>query len=221
MPNLKAVLFDLDGTLIDTAPDFIRVVHQLLREDNRPLIAEERIRATVSAGSRALIQLAYDLEPGHADVEPLRERLLTLYEQGIAIDSKPFAGINELLKKLGEHRIPWGISTNKPEYYTRLLMEQLPLDPMPAIVLSPDQVPNAKPAPDSLFIACDHIGCQVEEAIYIGDHERDIQCGQRASMPTIAAAYGYIPEGESAHDWNADHVVDHAEEIWPLIEERL
>lgn len=221
MPNLKAVLFDLDGTLIDTAPDFIRVVNQLLKEDERPLITEDRIRATVSAGSRALVQLAYDLEPGHEAIEPIRERLLELYERELAVDSQPFAGINELLKKLGEHNIPWGISTNKPEYYTRLLMEQLPLNPQPAIVLSPDQVPNAKPAPDSLFIACDHIGCKVEEAIYIGDHERDIQCGKRANMPTIAAAYGYIPEGESASDWNADYLVDHAEDIWPIIEKLL
>ncbi|MCV6621501.1 MAG: HAD-IA family hydrolase [Cellvibrionaceae bacterium] len=221
MTKLKAVLFDLDGTLIDTAPDFIRVVNQLLAEDNRPAISDESIRATVSAGSRALVQLAYNLQAGEEQVEAIRERLLKLYEQQLAIDSKPFAGINELLKKLGEHNIAWGISTNKPEYYTRLLMEQLPLDPSPAIVLSPDQVPNAKPAPDSLLIACEHIGCSVEEAIYIGDHERDIESGKRAGMPTIAAAYGYVPVGESAEDWKADYTIQSAHDIWPIIKELI
>ncbi|WP_299978115.1 HAD-IA family hydrolase [uncultured Pseudoteredinibacter sp.] len=221
MSKLKAVLFDLDGTLIDTAPDFIRVVNQLLAEDKRPAISDESIRATVSAGSRALVQLAYNLNAGDEQVEAIRERLLKLYEQQLAIDSRPFEGINELLNKLGEHNIAWGISTNKPEYYTRLLMEQLPLDPSPAIVLSPDQVPNAKPAPDSLLIACEYIGCSVEEAIYIGDHERDIESGKRAGMPTIAAAYGYVPVGESAEDWNADYTIQSARDIWPIIRELI
>lgn len=221
MPSLKAVLFDLDGTLIDTAPDFVRVVNQLLKEDGLSPICENRIRQNVSAGSRALVQLAYQLHADDPKVESIRQRLLDLYEQELAVASKPFDGIIELLAKLGDHNIPWGISTNKPEHYTRLLMEQLPLTPQAAIVLSPDQVPNAKPAPDSLIIACEHIGCDTTEAIYIGDHQRDIECGQRAHMPTIAAAYGYIPEGESASDWNADYQVDHASQIWPILKDLL
>lgn len=219
MAQLKAVLFDLDGTLIDTAPDFIYVVNELLAQDKLPPLDQALIRATVSDGSRALIRLAYQLEEDDAKIEPLRQRLLSLYENNIATHSRPFAGINDLLAKLAENNIVWGISTNKPEFYTSLLMAQLRMDPPPAIVLSPDQVPNAKPAPDSLFIACDAIGCNVNEAVYIGDHLRDIDCGRNAGMPTIAAAYGYIPPGQSASEWKADHIIDHADEIWPLLQE--
>lgn len=218
MPKLKAVLFDLDGTLIDTAPDFIFVVNKLLQEDSKAAIDPALIRATVSDGSRALIRLAYELQEGDPRIDPLRQRLLDLYEQHIAEHSRPFEGVQALLDNLGAADIPWGISTNKPEFYTRLLMAQLKLNPAPAIVLSPDQVPNAKPAPDSLFIACEHIGCEPAEAIYIGDHLRDIDCGRRADMPTIAAAYGYIPPGQSASDWQADHIVSHAADIWPLLQ---
>lgn len=218
MAVLKAVFFDLDGTLIDTAPDFVHVVNTMLLQDKRPLIAEEDIRNTVSDGSRALIKLAYQIDESDSKFEALRQRLLDLYEQNIAINSKPFPGINDLLQKLGQHDIAWGIATNKPEHYTRLLMQQLQLEPAPVIVLSPEQVPQAKPAPDSLYIACQAADCTVKQAVYIGDHKRDIDCGINAGMKTITAAYGYVPKDDDVKQWNADFIANSASELWPLIE---
>ena len=219
MSNLKAVFFDLDGTLIDTAPDFIYVVNKMLADADLPLLAEAQIRNTVSEGSRALITLAFGLRETDPGFSEKRQQLLDLYEQHLAENSRPFPGINDLLTELGQRNIAWGIATNKPEHYTSLLMQQLNLEPAPVVVLSPDQVPNAKPAPDSLYICCEAADCAINEAVYIGDHKRDIDCGKNAGMTTIAAAYGYIGEGDSAESWQADHLVTEAKDIWPLLQE--
>lgn len=218
MAVLKAVFFDLDGTLIDTAPDFVFVVNTMLKQDNLAPVAEEDIRNTVSDGSRALIRLAYKIDESDPKFESLRQRLLDLYEQNIAVNSQPFPGINDLLKKLDQHDIAWGIATNKPEHYTRLLMQQLQLESAPVIVLSPEQVPQAKPAPDALFFACQAADCTINQAVYIGDHKRDIDCGINAGMKTITAAYGYVPKDDDITHWNADFIVNSAKELWPLIE---
>lgn len=214
-------MFDLDGTLLDTAPDFIAVVNQLLIENERDELPHETIRACVSNGSRALIMMAFAIEETHEDFHPLRERLLELYLQHIAVFTKMFPGIQDLLNKLAEHNTPWGIATNKPAAYTVPLMEQLNIQPEPVIVLCPDHVKDAKPHPESLFLAAETIGCKAEEIIYVGDHHRDIECGRRAGSITIAAAYGYIEDEISVEDWQADYRVDHAEDLWPIIEKYL
>ncbi len=214
-------MFDLDGTLLDTAPDFIAVVNQLLIENERDELPHETIRACVSNGSRALIMMAFAIEETHEDFHPLRERLLELYLQHLAVFTKMFPGIQDLLNKLAEHNTPWGIATNKPAAYTVPLMEQLNIQPEPVIVLCPDHVKDAKPHPESLFLAAETIGCKPEEIIYVGDHHRDIECGRRAGSITIAAAYGYIEDEISVEDWQADYRVDHAEDLWPIIEKYL
>jgi N-acetyl-D-muramate 6-phosphate phosphatase len=219
--KIRAVMFDLDGTLLDTAPDFIAVVNQLLVEKERDELPHETIRACVSNGSRALIMMAFAIEETHEDFHPLRERLLELYLQHIAVFTKMFPGIQELLNKLAERNIPWGIATNKPAAYTVPLMEQLNIQPEPVVVLCPDHVKDAKPHPESLFLAAETIGCTPEEIIYVGDHHRDIECGRRAGSITIAAAYGYIEDEISVDDWQADYRVDHAEDLWPIIEKYL
>jgi N-acetyl-D-muramate 6-phosphate phosphatase len=219
--KIRAVMFDLDGTLLDTAPDFIAVVNQLLVEKERDELPHETIRACVSNGSRALIMMAFAIEETHEDFHPLRERLLELYLQHVAVFTKLFPGIQDLLNKLAERNIPWGIATNKPAAYTVPLMEQLDIQPEPVVVLCPDHVKDAKPHPESLFLAAETIGCTPEEIIYVGDHHRDIECGRRAGSITIAAAYGYIEDEISVEDWQADYRVDHAEELWPIIEKYL
>ena len=178
------------------------------------------MRASVSNGSKALITLAFDVEESHADFNPLRSRLLELYTQHIAVFTKPFPGIQQLLDKLAEQNIAWGIATNKPAAYTVPLMEQLNMQPAPQIVICPDHVQDSKPHPESLFLAARELGCAAEEIIYIGDHLRDIECGKRAGSITIAAAYGYVGE-EDIDSWQADYRVEHAEEIWPIIEKYL
>ncbi|MGV8837446.1 HAD family hydrolase [Cellvibrio sp.] len=219
--SIRAVMFDLDGTLLDTAPDFIVVVNQLLAEQQRPALAAETIRAGVSNGSKALIKLAFAIDESNEQFEPLRHRLLELYLAHIAVYTIPFPGINELLDKLADNNIAWGIATNKPATYTLPLMAALDIHPAPLSVICPDHVARSKPDPESLFLASKQLGCAPDEIIYIGDHKRDIDCGKGAGSITIAAAYGYVDEGDDPINWNADYCVNHANEIWPIIEKYL
>jgi phosphoglycolate phosphatase len=218
---IRAVIFDLDGTLLDTAPDFVVVVNQLLAEQQRPSLAADTIRAGVSNGSKALIRIAFSIDETNTQFEPLRQRLLELYLAHIAVYTIPFPGINELLDKLADNKIAWGIATNKPATYTLPLMAALDIQPAPASVICPDHVARSKPDPESLFLASKQLGCAPDEIIYIGDHRRDIDCGKGAGSITIAAAYGYIDEGDDPASWNADYCVHHANEIWPIVEKYL
>ena len=218
---IRAVMFDLDGTLLDTAPDFIVVVNQLLAEQARPILAASTIRAGVSNGSKALIKLAFAIDESSEQFEPLRLRLLQLYLAHIAVYTSLFPGINALLNKLADNNIPWGIATNKPATYTLPLMAALDIQPAPVSVICPDHVARSKPDPESLLLAGKQLGCSPAEIIYIGDHKRDIDCGKGAGSVTIAAAYGYIDEGDDPANWNADYCVNHADEIWPIIAKHL
>ena len=218
--KIRAVMFDLDGTLLDTAPDFVAVVNKLLVENKRDELPHDTIRAGVSNGSKALVTLAFAIEETHENFQPLRARLLELYTQHISVFTKPFPGIQQLLDNLEKNKIPWGIATNKPAVYTVQLMDELNMQPAPAIVICPDHVKDSKPHPESLFLAAKELGCAAEEIIYVGDHKRDIECGQQAGSITIAAAYGYVGN-EDIQTWQADYYVDHAEEIWPIIEKHL
>jgi phosphoglycolate phosphatase len=217
--TIKAVLFDLDGTLIDTAPDFIVVLNRLLEEEGRPPLPEQPIRDTVSSGAKALVKLAFKLKETDPEFERLRLRLLELYSDHLAVYSKPFDGIELLLHQLTEHKLHWGIATNKPEVYTTPLLQQLKLSP--ASVICPDHVQERKPHPESLQLAGEQLGCSPAEMIYIGDHQRDIECGRRAGAITITARYGYIEAQDQPESWQADHIVDSADELWPIIEAYL
>lgn len=219
--TIRAVMFDLDGTLLDTAPDFVVVVNQLLSEQGRPTLPDEIIRAGVSNGSKALIKLAFGIDEAHTTFEPLRQRLLELYLQHIAVYTKPFPGIENLLEKLAQHQLAWGIATNKPAAYTLPLMAALNMQPAPASVICPDHVRRSKPDPESMLLASTQLGCKPQQIIFVGDHKRDIDCGRDAGSITIAAAYGYVDEGDDPASWNADHCVNHADEIWPIIQQYL
>ncbi|WKT61955.1 HAD-IA family hydrolase [Microbulbifer thermotolerans] len=215
---MKAVLFDLDGTLFDTAPDFIRVLNQLRREEQLPPLPDSEIRAVVSNGARALVTLGFGTDENHPTFEGLRQRLLDLYLAHLAEKTQPFPGIEPLLHRLSERGIAWGIVTNKPEAYTTRLMRAFSHLPTPGAVICPDHVANRKPDPEPILLACQQIGCRPEEAIYAGDHERDIAAGRAAGLPTIACSYGYIDNGDDPARWGADHLVHSAEEIWPLLQ---
>lgn len=219
--KVRAVMFDLDGTLLDTAPDFIVVVNQLLLEEKRSELASEIIRAGVSNGSKALIALTFGITEEHQDFERLRLRLLELYLAHIAVHTALFPGIESLLNQLADKNIAWGIATNKPAAYTLPLMAALNIQPAPMSVICPDHVARSKPDPESLFLASEQLGCTPEEIIYIGDHKRDIDCGKGAGSITIAAAYGYLDTCDSVANWNADYCVNHADEIWPIVEKYL
>lgn len=211
--RLKAVLFDLDGTLLDTAPEFIDVVNQLRLEHDQGPLARETIRKQVSNGARAMVTLALGLGEDHPDFESKRLRFLDIYQQHLGSATVLFPGIQDLLQQLDSAGICWGISTNKPSYLTIPLLETLALQPAPGSVVCPDDVSHPKPHPESLYLNCRQLGCQPHETVYIGDHQRDIQAGRNAGIYTIAAAYGYLAEGEAASDWGANSIASRGQEL--------
>ncbi len=217
----KAIMFDLDGTLLDTAPDFTEALNQLLKEENKEPVASTKIRQAVSNGSKALIALGFNIPEDHLKFDQYRQRLLDLYTENIAQYTQLFPGMQEVLNKISHCNIPWGIATNKPELYTNHLLKQLNIKPECALVICPDHVNKPKPHPESLIKAAEAFSCSTDEIVYIGDHIRDIECGKNANATTIACGYGYINENENIFDWHADHVVQHATEIWPIIEQAL
>ena len=214
--SIRAVVFDLDGTLLDTAPDFVVVVNKLRQQEGLAPLNETVIRNCVSNGARALITLAFGLNESDAGFETLRQRLLDLYLEHLGEDSAPFDGIGELLIFLRQQQLSWGIATNKPECYTTPLLKALNINA--DCVICPDHVANSKPHPESMHLAASLLCCNAEEIIYVGDHARDIECGRDAGCPTIAAAYGYIDHPDQAKQWNATHTVDHAREIIPIVQ---
>ncbi len=216
---IKAVVFDLDGTLLDTAPDFIYVLNALRAEENLPPLDETAIRNTVSEGARALVTLGFGLQEGEEGFEPLRLRLLDSYTRHLAIKSAPFDGINELLAFIDTKQLAWGIATNKPEMYTTPLLAALALKP--GCVICPDHVAQRKPHPESMYLAASQLGCEPEQIVYVGDHARDIECGRQAGCPTIAAAYGYINDPAEVDSWQATHRVNHAADIIPILQAYL
>ncbi|MFV8781713.1 HAD family hydrolase [Microbulbifer sp. SA54] len=216
---MKAVLFDLDGTLFDTAPDFVVVLNQLREQEQLPPLADTTIREVVSNGARAMVRLGFGVDEGESGFDNLRQRLLDLYLAHLAHHTVPFPGIELLLNQLADIGIAWGVVTNKPSAYTIPLMRAFAHLPTPGAIICPDDVTNRKPDPEPILLACSRIGCQPGEAIYVGDHERDIMAGRAAGMPTIACSYGYIDSDDDPASWNADHLVHDAGEIWPLLQQ--
>ncbi|WP_226664807.1 HAD family hydrolase [Microbulbifer aggregans] len=216
---MKAVLFDLDGTLFDTAPDFVVVLNQLREQEQLPPLADTTIREVVSNGARAMVRLGFGVDEGESGFDDLRQRLLDLYLAHLAHHTVPFPGIELLLNQLADIGIAWGVVTNKPSAYTIPLMRSFAHLPTPGAIICPDDVTNRKPDPEPILLACNRIGCQPGEAIYVGDHERDIMAGRAAGMPTIACSYGYIDSDDDPASWNADHLVHDAGEIWPLLQQ--
>lgn len=218
---LKAVIFDLDGTLLDTAPDFCTTVNLLRREEGLDHLPDEQIRCVVSNGARALVNMAFGLEFEAPGFDRLHQRLLAIYSEQLAVKTRPYPGIQESLSLLADRDIPWGIVTNKSHTYTQPILKALALDPAPGTVICPEDVSKTKPHPESLLLACQHLNCDASEAIYVGDHQRDIDCGKAAGSRTVAAAYGYVGEGICASDWRADHLIHSAHELIGVIEQYL
>lgn len=215
--TLKAVIFDLDGTLVDTADEFIPAVQGLRAEHGHPAMDPQRIRASVSNGARALVSLGLDMPEDAPEFESNRLRLLELYSEVLGTLAAPYPGIETLLARLHERGITWGIATNKPRIYTEALLARLAIQPPPGSVVCPDDVGNRKPHPESLYRNCRDLQCAPHEAIYIGDHLRDIEAGRRAGMYTIAAAYGYIEPGDDPLLWGANAHAQRSDELLELI----
>nr|WP_298372640.1 HAD-IA family hydrolase [uncultured Halomonas sp.] len=198
----QALLFDLDGTLIDTAPDLARATNALRDHHGLEALPFEMIRPEVSNGGSALVTLALGLEQDHPDHAAARTYLLEAYGQGVAIESRVFEGLERLLECWAKPPRSWGIVTNKPRAYAAPLIDALDLHP--GVLLCADDLPVRKPDPEPLWEAARRLDVAVKECWYIGDHIRDMQAARAAGMRAIAVGYGYIDENEDRQSWNAD-----------------
>lgn len=208
---MKAVLFDLDGTLIDTAADFIRILQGMCREKGCAVVDAGLIRTQVSEGARAMVKLVYP----ELDVEdPVflahRQRFLDVYGADIAVDTDLFEGMYPLLEELESHQIPWGIVTNKPRWLSESLLQALNLTERCAVLVCPEDVSKTKPDPEPMYLAAKTLQLDPKDCMYVGDHPRDIDAGRNADMYTVLAAYGYLPlqYKDDLTAWRADCIVD-------------
>ena len=215
--RLEAVVFDLDGTLLDTAPEFVEAVRQLRAEHSLPPLPDTEVRRVVSDGARAMVALALNMSPDDEGFEPQRLRFLQIYEQGLGGATRPYPGIAGLIGELAERGIPWGVSTNKPSYLTDPLLQAVALQPPPGSVVCPDHVARPKPDPEPLLLNAAQLGADPANTVYVGDHRRDIEAGRAAGMYTVAAAYGYIHEPAEPATWGADGIAGSGEELAALV----
>ncbi|KPP97146.1 MAG: phosphoglycolate phosphatase [Marinobacter sp. HL-58] len=216
MPS--TVLFDLDGTLIDTAPDFIRCLNELRQAHGLPPLLAPHIRRSVSNGARAMIRVGFGLEPEHPDYLAKHTAFLDLYEAGVAVETTLFEGVEGILNDLEARGIPWGIVTNKPVRFAAPLIQALGLEERCATLICPDHVTHRKPHPEALLLACREVGANPAAGVYVGDHERDIEAGRNAGMKTIAVRYGYIEQPECVDLWQADIVADTVSDLAKLLQ---
>lgn len=206
--KIRTVLFDLDGTLADTAPDLAYALNTVLEECGRHPLSYDVIRPIVSHGTNALIYLGFELEPNDEGFDAIRDRLLEIYSANIARETNLFPGMETVLSTLEAHGISWGVVTNKPGYLTDPLMKALNLYERAGCVVSGDTTSKSKPHPEPMFYAALMIGCEPEQCLYVGDAQRDIEAGRNAGMPTLAALFGYVGEHDSPQDWGADASID-------------
>ncbi len=207
-PPLQAVLFDLDGTLIDTAADMAHALSRLCAEQGQPPLEYDLIRSEVSHGARAMITLAFD-EPEDSDrFEQLRQRFLDIYRDNLHVDTTLFPDMDRVLSILETGNIPWGIVTNKPSWLTLPLLTSMQLKHRAATVVCADTAGAAKPDARPILNACNEVGVAPQHGIYVGDDQRDVEAAHNAGMSCIALRCGYIRRGQNPDEWGADRVMD-------------
>lgn len=212
----NAVFFDLDGTLVDTAPDMVAVLHDLQKECGVDLTPYQHARSYVSNGSMGLLSVGFPgLEFDFGD--EMHQRFLERYAEMVCVESTVFAGLPEMLDELDALGLPWGVVTNKPHQLTEPLLTALRLAERSVCAISGDTLSVRKPDPAPVLLACDLAGVDPATAIFVGDAERDIEAGQRAGTATIAAAYGYVTEDDDPREWDADVIATSTEELAQIV----
>jgi 2-phosphoglycolate phosphatase len=206
--GLRAVLFDLDGTLLDTAPDLGHAANVMRERRGMPPLEEAIYRPRASSGARGMIEAAFGLTPAHPEYEAYRTEYLDLYGEVMRRRTKPFDGVPELIEALAQASLPWGVVTNKVERFALPLTASLPLFASAATIIGGDTTPHAKPHPAPLLEAARRLGVPAQACVYVGDDERDIEAGRAAGMPTVAVRWGYLGVGADVDAWGANAVID-------------
>ena len=204
MKRLSAVLFDLDGTLVDTAPDMVAAANELRKLQGLAALPFDRLRGRVSHGAIGLITAALDRHPDDADFERLRMDFLALYGERNHEQSEMFPGMETVLEDLEHGGIPWGIVTNKPTAYTDPLLDRLGLNERPGVIVMGDSLPHRKPHPEPILHACRELAASPVSCVYVGDAERDFQASRRAGARGAVALWGYIDAQDRPRDWSAE-----------------
>jgi phosphoglycolate phosphatase len=216
--NIDAVLFDLDGTLIDSAPDLGAAADKMRTDRGLPSLPLADYRPMAGAGARGMLGVAFGMAPGHADFEVLKEEFFKNYEACMTERTYAFDGIAGLIARLDQAGLKWGVVTNKSERFALPLTSAMPLFNTAQTIVGGDTTPHAKPHPAPLLEAARQIGIAPERCLYVGDDERDIIAGRAAGMPTVAAAYGYLGAVAATDHWQADATISTPLELLGLLQ---
>ncbi|HEY8520996.1 MAG TPA: HAD-IA family hydrolase [Gammaproteobacteria bacterium] len=208
--TVEALLFDLDGTLVDSAPDLVAVLNRMLAEQGRPRMPYAIARNEASNGALGLIRLGFGGDLSPEETAALRARFVELYAADVCIATRLFIEIDDIVEAIGEN---WGIVTNKPHAMTMPLLERLGIRDLPRTVVSGDRLPQRKPHPAPLELAARELGVPAARCCYVGDSPRDIAAGKAAGMATIAATYGYIRPDEDVRAWGADALLERPDDL--------
>ena len=206
---ISTILFDLDGTLVDTAPDLGYALNLQLHQHGRAPLSDATIRPFASHGSRGLIGLGFGITPNDNNFLALRDEYLALYNTVFTRSPVLLTGIAELLQAIEDKGLKWGVVTNKPRRFTIGLIESmsLNLENRAACIVCGDDAPQPKPSPATLLLACSQVGVNPEHCVYVGDAERDVQAGKAAGMKTVVALFGYIDDTDKPSEWGADALI--------------
>ena len=218
LADVRCVLFDLDGTLLDSATDLGQAADAIRCERGLPSLPPVLYRASAGSGARGMLKVAFAVEPSDPGYATLRDEFLLRYEQRMTLTTQPFAGVESVLNALRERGLDWGVVTNKAARFTLPLTASLPLFASARVIVCGDTTPHLKPHPASLIEAMRQAGVGPAQCIYVGDDERDMQAGKAAGVRTVAACYGYLGAGAQVDAWPADAVIDQPLELLNLLE---
>ena len=211
------MIFDLDGTLIDSAPDLAGAANDLRQQHGLPPLPYAELRPMVGSGARGMVGKAFGVTPADDAFEGLKDAFLSRYEARSLQETAPFPFVPPLLDRLEAAGLPWGIMTNKHARFAVPIVSALGLQARAATVVCGDTAPRAKPFPDPLLLCASRLGLDPAQCVYVGDDLRDVQAGRAAGMRTVAVRWGYLGEGEAIDDWQADHVISHPSELLALL----
>jgi 2-phosphoglycolate phosphatase len=213
----RAVLFDLDGTILHTAPDLAGAINDMRIERGLAALPVEDLAPFCSFGGRGMLEKGLAMLPEHAEYPAAYNAFIEAYRVRMTRETAPYDGIRELMQALQAEQIGWGVVTNKAERLAVPLMDAMAFDPLPGCVIGGDTAGVAKPDPAPILLACERMGVDPTDCIYIGDSDRDIAAGRAAGMSTIGVAYGYVPVGDDANDWLADAIAVSVADLSPAI----